>query len=678
MADNQLDPGFEEVSLDEGFEEVPMEATASVEEPKKSIAERALDTAEEIDILPKLAAVGPTLGKKALGFLGLAEDKPIKDIYSENVETMKDVRKGMLSGASFGGADEAQGALAAVAGKATGEQGSLPELYRKYQKMQEQKQKAAKERSPYAYGGGEIGGAIASALATGGLGIEAGLAKQMGSVGVKEALKQGGKLAAAKEMGKRALATGTEAAVAGGLQGGLSSEKTLEDASELAKDVVSGATFGAAAGAALRGASDTLPMVADTVGEFGMKVAKKPIGFMSKERADQMEEVWNRVRNDQPIEYEDLRLAGELEGIEDSILQKFAQARQTLGNKLGAAYKLAESEGRRVDLGSALEQASGRFQAYAKNSPALGFDNIPEYKKLIEKIYMIKDSKLSPLQARQLSQEVGALAAKLKNPQMSEIAQNFSQSVRQSLEQAVPEAATLSKQYHQFNKFGLETLAGKGRVNPLDVSGFNAIDKMDERQAVQWLLRRITTPGVPQEEVSNALHYMKKNLSALEQQSPGVFDALGIKNIDELDEMFKDKSKLYSIANVMSSAAASRGGEPIAKNPVAWLAQGISPILTKGLYAGTKVAAKGTNKLVNFGRDILALPDEQLGNVAQGLIQSDKKGAQAAGQFLKDAVQSKDVASRNAALFVIQQNPQYRNLVKEMIYGAEDEGNEQQ
>lgn len=679
MAGNELDPGFDEVLLDEGFEEVPVQVSAAPVVPASSV-EDAKSVLQGVTFNPLTLGYGAAkTGLSALQKAIKGEKQDILGDLQQNTQQGQDFIAGGMQGALLGGEDELAGLASAGAAKLAGSPKSFFDLYREGQKSAEGAFDAAEARNPKMFAGGEITGAVGAGLATGGLGVEAGLARGMGSVGVKQAAKSGVG-SALKEVGKQAVAAGTEGAILGGVQSGLSSENTLDNASELGKDVASGATFGGLFSGGIKAAQGAIPMA----GELGSKAVKAPVDYASSKsvHADQMRTIWNRVREGLPVDYEDLRLAGELEGVENDVLNKFYNARKNIGTKLDQAYQAADRMGTKVNIMNPLDQAESGFLAFAENSPALNFQGRPEYKKILNRIFSVKGTELSPTQAKILAQEIGDEAAKLKNPQMSQIASDFSKSVRGSLEQSVPEAAELSKQYYNLNKYGLETLAGKGKVNPRDIKGFVSSDPIKDRQSIQWLLKRITTPGTSQEEVSNAMHYMKSGLSKLERESPGVFKALGIKNIDELDNMIRDKSKLFSIANVLQGR--SGVGEPISSNPIKMLAQGASSILTKGLYTGAKYGAKAANvamKPVDFGRAVTSLPEEELTKVAQTLLNDKSKGSQSMGQFLMNAVQNKDSVQRNAALFTIQQNPKYRNLIKNQYFGEQDqsmegEGNE--
>lgn len=676
MADGQLDAGFEEVSLDEGFEEQPLEMAAP-EAPKAPVQAPSKDAKESAKIALEGATLNPLTAVYGVGKAGVQSlRKALKgekvDLGSELESGLEEGRAGMagaIQGATLGGADELAGLAGATGEKLRGSPQKFFDLYRQNQQAAEQEFKAKEEAVPTAYNVGEIGGGIASGVATAGLGAEGAIAKQLGSIGIEQAAKSGIG-SAIKEVGKQALGAGIEGAVGGGLQAGLSSENTLENAPELVEDVASGAAFGGLVGGGVKGALG------------GVSAAKQ---LASKgQRTSQMGTLWNRVRAGQPVEYSDLRLAGEMEGIEDSVLNKFYNARKTMGENLDKAYQAAENAGTKVNINDPLKQAASDFQAYAQHTPAANIQNQPEYRKMLDRIFMVKDGNLSPIQAKNLAQEIGAEADKLKNDEISRIAKRFSDSVRGNLDQAVPDAAGLSKQFYEFNKYGLETLADKGKINPRDIPGFTPADKVDSRQGLQWMLKRITSPGASQEEVSNALHYMKKNLTALEAEQPGVFKALGIENADQLEEMLRDKSQVYSIANVLQGR--SGVGEPISLNPVKALAQGLdSSILTKGLYKGTQVAAKAANvaekalkKPLDFGRALTSLPEDELMSVAETLLQDKSKSSQAMGNFLKNAAQNKDSVQRNAALFVIQQNPKYRNLIRDNYFNqGQEEGEDE-
>ncbi len=508
------------------FEDAPGEEAVKKAEPVKAPAANFdwnahADVNDETGDIVAKAAISPIslgygaakTGLSAFQRLLKGEDQDILGDLKENTQQGNDFMAGGVQGALLGGTDELTGVANAVGGKILGRDESMGELYREGQQKADAQFDKSKARNPVAYGGGELTGAVAAGVATGGLGLESALAKKMASVGIKNAA-QLGKMKLAGEVGKQVLAAGAEGAVAGGIQGGLSSKDNLDNALDLGKDIVSGATFGGIASGAIKGASSVLPSVQATAKD----VVKAPVDWAAKKSGsiDQAGMVWDRVRKGLPVDYNDLRLAGELEGIENEVLNKFYSARKNIGDRLGKAYAAAERQGVMVNLDDPLSQAASGFQAYATHTPAANIQAKPEYKKLLEKIFLIKNPNLTPTQAKILSDEIGELSGKLKDPQISKIAGEFSQGVDNALGKAVPDSKLLNDQFYKVNKFGLETVAGKGKVNPVDVAGFNKLDKVEERGGIQWLLGAITNPNSPKEDVTRAMHYMKKNLTELE------------------------------------------------------------------------------------------------------------------------------------------------------------------
>lgn len=98
------------------------------------------------------------------------EDIPKQDSEWEDIappSTLEATGRGIVQGASMGFSDEATGAGEAAWNKLTGDEQGFLDLYRKHRDESRTKNKAAQEAHPYAYGAGNVGGAIATALPAG-------------------------------------------------------------------------------------------------------------------------------------------------------------------------------------------------------------------------------------------------------------------------------------------------------------------------------------------------------------------------------------------------------------------------------------------------------------------------------------------------------------------------------
>jgi len=174
------------------------------------------------------------------------EEEPT--FLEEAGETAADTGRAALSGLTMGGLEELIAGGKAIT---SSEKEDLATLYRKYLDIEEKKSEEMRQRSPTASLIGEVGGALAPALFTGGTGL----------------LASGGRAAArlgAKELAKAALKGAAVGAAGGAISGGLTSKEgrliggSEEERAKLAEDIVSGGELGGVLGGVASAAIPTL------------------------------------------------------------------------------------------------------------------------------------------------------------------------------------------------------------------------------------------------------------------------------------------------------------------------------------------------------------------------------------------------------------------------------------
>jgi len=187
------------------------------------------DLNQQFDALPD-AAVTPQQKSDLNGqFDKLPDAAPQVPPANETVQTMKDFGRGIAQGATLGFADELAGLGEAGLDilKDPSKAAQAYQLYRQHQQESQTAFNAAKQRSPWAYGIGQVGGAIAPALLTAGGSAEA----------------QGATL-----LGKMA-SSGARFGTMGALAGVGNSQNTIEQPGALLADAGKDAALGAAMGA---------------------------------------------------------------------------------------------------------------------------------------------------------------------------------------------------------------------------------------------------------------------------------------------------------------------------------------------------------------------------------------------------------------------------------------------
>jgi hypothetical protein len=629
--------------------------------------------------LPYIAGAGLTLGKSLANVVGADFEggaSSLDDVsraYKTNVQQLQDVQSGMGQGALLGGEDEAKGAVGAVAAKVTGDDRDIGSLYRKYQKMEEAKYNQAKERNPGSTLLGEVGGAVATGVATGGLGLEANILKNLGSVGVKQALKTGTG-ATLKELAKQGVAAGTEAAIAGGIQGGLSSEKTLDDMAGLGKDVASGATLGLIAG----GVGKPVTALGSEVVEQGINKAANTLKApFSKDKV--LGEAFELGQTNAPVsEAEGSLIASADLRNKDAygLFDKFKKVENQLGQEVDQAYKAADASGLRLEIADDLDEAAAKLQSYAKNRPDLGYENDREYKRVLDKLFLLKNTNPTALQADTLAKEVSQLAQNLKNPELSNIANRFGAQVDAQIKNVFPEIDKANSRFFNFKKFGTETFAQKGSVDSTMMKGFKKAEDQKVLSGIKWALENINSGDTS--KVADTLSYAKEGLEALEAKHPGTLKLLGLNNAADIESLFYDSARRTEVIKVLNDKF--NFGTLLPKMNVEGAAsaavRGETPLLRAAKVKTAYGLGKVSNKLQNLSRDMAGMGNDKLQTLAQGFVNSGSPEAQKTGQALLNALSNKGTVTKNAAIFTILNSKSLREQAGKLLGYSEDE-NEQ-
>jgi hypothetical protein len=641
--------------------------------------------------LPYIGGAGLTLGKSLANLVGgdfeggASSLDDVSRAYKTNVQQLQDTQAGMAQGALLGGDDEIKGAVRALADKASGKNRNLNSLvsgddrdigslYRKYQKMEEAKYNQAKERNPGSTLLGEVGGAVATGIVAGpALGIEAGIAKNLGSVGLKQAMKAGTG-ATLKELGKLGLAAGTEAAAFGAVQGGLSSDKTLDDMAGLGKDVASGATLGLIAG----GVGKPATALGKEVVEGGINKAASAL--KAPFRKDKvLGEAFELGQTNAPVsEAEGSLIASADLRNKDAygLFDKFKKVENQLGQEVDQAYKAADASGLRLEIADDLDEAAAKLQSYAKNRPDLGYENDREYKRVLDKLFLLKNTNPTALQADTLAKEVSQLAQNLKNPELSNIANRFGAQVDSQIKNVFPEIDRANSRFFNFKKFGTETFAQKGSVDSTMMKGFKKVEDQKVLSGIKWALENINSGDTA--KVADTLSYAKEGLEALESKHPGTLKLLGLNSANDIESLFYDSARRTEVIKVLNdkfnfgTLLPKMNAEGAASAAV----RGETPLLRAAKVKTAYGLGKVSNKLQNLSRDMAGMGNDKLQTLAEGFVNSGSPEAQKTGQALLNALQNKGTVTKNAAIFTILNSKSLRQQAGEILGYSEDE-NEQ-
>jgi hypothetical protein len=566
-----------------------------------------------------------------------------------------DTGRGVEQGLTFGGGSIVNGALGGTADELAdlyqnGSKGGIKDEilnwvkhYRQNQQESAKSFKDSQERSPWLYGAGEIGGALAPALLSGGIAAAP-------AVLAKQGLK--------KTLGKAAL----KGAGVGAVSGALSSEGTLDDEKgreKMLADAIGGGVAGGILAPGIEGAASV-----------GGKGLKKFGGYLANKAGDLAED--SPLLRQMQKSYKEGRVAGteisagtESRGMQgaqqaadvDRFTDQFIGAQNKLGKNIGNAVDTASQNGVTVDLRQNAGQVISTLEdAISKNAIV----DAPAAKALVQKLKVAEAKPLSPNDIRALLPELSDIAKSTEDKSLQKIISGIQSQANNDLNTSIPNLQGLKDQYSGFLKGGPETIIGKGMDNTNN-SWLSDMSDPEGKLAtnIKGLLKSSQAPGSGSTESLNTINQVVKNLQDMESKNPGIMAKLGI-----------DPSKLGK--DMQTSAddfAISRSvlGEDPKTNPARSLWSilggantGRGQLLHKANLAGRQIKNVSESKVADFSRQLYNMPSDQLTSVANKL---KTMGLDRLGGALERGLAEKNESLKNAALFTIMQNPKARLLI---------------
>jgi hypothetical protein len=634
--------------------------------------------ADAEDVQPEQLAAPAAPAADMPDWLANAEDVPSKTaqlatgaqgVARDIAEGGVDLGLGAAQGITLGGADELEGGVRALGAKLSGEDADLVELYRQYQELSEKKYKQAEERSPWLYGAGNIAGGVALAPLTGG----AGLAAAGTRVAVKEAMKQGGKMAAAKALGKAALKDALVAAPAAGVYGSLASEHDVIGASGEEKmknleDSLVSAGLGGTISGTMGLAANLAPVAAESAKKAKDSLLEGPLARLVKSAYRKGEEGINlgneNLRNKLFAESGDF--ADELSGI-------IGKGDDAMGAAVGQSIEDATAKGVTVDISRAFDDVD--LAQILDDNAGLKFD--PKIKKALQAIVSNENQTVTPNQARAIKDQMNKILGLLEgdnsflaNSTRDTVAK-FNRGVDNALKNAIPEYRDAAQKFAQFRQSTSEQIMAGS--TPAEKSGimFGKTKKAEQklRDAIEDLVHGATKEGSGGQGTSKAAwHRVQEKLLQLEKNNPEAFARMGTdaKSLIQKIKTASDDSALiqtYSQQNPRSS---------IPKNPQDVLTSFGGSANSKLLGFANKMgywkvpekvgaAATALPKLTK--KVLFDMPLDGLAAVATPFAESTNPQAKKYGEALLRAINNKDQVAKNATLFAIMQNPNLRQML---------------
>lgn len=599
-----------------------------------------------------------------------------------------DTSRGVVQGGTLGFSDEIYGGLSATA-QAIGDLDTTKwlENYRAAQKSSEAANDEAKERSPWLYGGGELFGGLAAGAATAGAGLAAAGTK----LGLREASKQGGK-ALAKEAAKIAAAGGTAGAIQGvGIsKGNIDTDTGIE---KLKSDAIGGGVLGAGLGLGMAGAGTYL---GPKLSKMASKAKNWADEFVEESPlATQMIKGYKKGKKGKIINqskaYDRLQSRQYLKDLKDET-SGILSADELLGKEQGDILTAASGRGDKVNVLDAAKEASKELKSLL-GSPAIGdkpavsgtqefLKAMPGTNQFIDELQRFTQGELSPDAAWELRNQVIKLAKNKNLPfGTKEILNKLQASIKDSLDEAVPDFANASAITRKFKAAVIDPLTGKGM--PIEDGGYlGSLTPAQKKERVAGslagILQQSRTPGQAGKVPKDKLTQVIDNLTALEKEyqpkegGPGLMEKLGLGSVDEFERKIFDKA---------DDSAMTR--QVLGYDPQSSPTTNLWSLATLGgattgrgvLIAGANQAGRASQTVVptlaKISKAIYSAPEQSLYGVANGLKGS---GFDHLGNALEKALNEKNTYLKNAALFSILQNPKARAFISADDIGSEPDG----
>lgn len=600
---------------------------------------------------------------------------------------------GAAQGSTFGFSDEL-GATADVAGDVLSGKGvplfnpegdSLGGKWREYQKARELANKQIQAESPNAYLAGEFGGAIASAgLAPSvgavkgagwiGKGIQAPfnagtkLAESVGSLSPEVATFLAGKAPSA--MGKIAGA-GTKMAIeglpAGALYGAGASEHDLSSSpSELAMDTVNSGLMGSATGLAIGAGAKAAPMLVDA-GKRGLNSVDffRKLGVAS-DFADEGVEFSTSAGKD--------KIQKLLQQYPDEMQEQMLGARTQLGEQVRGTLDAAEKAGVRINVNPTLNQNFIDVMNTFGNNQVLGSVMDPKSKAALLRVAQGGVGDISPIEAKALRESVKDAIKKLQG-MPSEIAYigrskliELDNALTEQMKKQIPGYADEAKKFFEYNKGVPEAMLEPGIPEHLRSKTLSGVKEKGKTlfKAADDVLGSAYRPGDAALPARGTLNEMIVNLGETEKAAPEVMKNFGMKgpsaplSAEEIGAKWKNQADRMAVLRQSQGTSPHEGAVKIAKGSVLGSGEGMAYGITnrgKTLYNATSQSWP-----VQAAKKAFAYTDDSLMGLANHL--KSLEASKPLGEALEKALQNKDVAAKNAALFKLLQIPEYRQLLQ--------------
>jgi hypothetical protein len=525
---------------------------------------------------------------------------------------------------------------------------SKGDLYRTAQQETQADINKLKEQNPKAYLTGELAGLALPGV--GALSAETKLAKLLGSVGVKAAIK-GGKKEITKELGRRALSGAATGAAGGAFYGALDSKSggllTPEEREKMLSDAESGAVSGAVLG-----------------GPIGLSAASAGVGLNLA--LDKFKNSDSRFVRQLKKSFDEGKLGNSFEGeanrkklideetrVAQDVTDEIFGARKKIGDEIGELVDDATTNGVVLQNQEVIPTLQDVASELTNRPNALGgkagtSDFFNSFVKLI-------NGKLTPSEAYKQRKELNDVIANLdNNDDLKKVLINLKGQLDKTIEESVPGFKDKIQTFHDFSKAGPESLLAKGTPIQAGESKFISdknSPKADFLGELQGVIEKSQKPGTSGDLKFKTFDQFAETLDKFSKEHPEVFERLGL-------DVSKIKSSVLNASDKSAIRQSISGHNPHGGGFLDQLASITSP--RGNAYRVANYAGKVTPKLEDMTKAVYALPDEGVMKLANDLRNS---GMQNIGDALERSLTDKGGVAKNAILFSILQNPNARKLI---------------
>lgn len=630
------------------------------------------------------------------------------------LETGQDFLTGASQGATLGAADEIGGGIAAgietLLGKAgigpaavdeqlaqqgfTGDVGeSFLDKYRGYQQAGEQASDLARERSPYAEFGGQIGGSF---LAGAGLGLNKAALSGPKTL-FSETVKNQGMGKAALDLLRGTATSGSRIADVGAKGAGmfaaavpaLAVESAMTSKSDIvgpeadlagvAGDVGLGLGLGLPAMVGLNVAADAPGILKDRVSERIQPIATKVSEAFADEgnpRLRQMAKSYQKYGRELGIHPRShgQDIAGQKFALNDQkaatqVLDVVNAADSKLGQEVGQSIEKATARGAMVDVDSNIQAATQRIMKLTDTIPGLGESRKSAL--AMDQILMGKPQ-VTPTELKNIIDDLDAAIGTFKaatNKDAAAVATlkeltNYRKSISDSFKKAIPEYGEAAQRFESFRNVLEQLVSGDRPADVTDVFYGNL--RNQDQKVYDRLISLVENVQRPAQSSQSSRNAFTNFMDALEK-----FEA---------DELTRGKQKVLPSAESMRKFILNASDDSVLRSSVRSTTESRSVVPdlrealigkapTSGAYLAGRISKNVENiakkpviqGTLGMAKAVYNAPAQSVANLASKLETSGQ--FKSLGKALRESLENGDSAKKNAALFTIMQNPNAKAFI---------------